>query len=102
MKNRDKKSISDTVLAVKCQSFLYCFRRFISLFIFLGLFSKAAVSAPARLDAVFMYNQGSPLLLPRISSRPPKGPRTAGDDRSESRACGAASRGLCARRGSSL
>lgn len=45
MKNRDKKSISDTILALKCQSFLYCFRRFVPLFIFLVLFSKAAVSA---------------------------------------------------------
>ena len=44
MKNRDKKSISDTILALKCQSLLYYFRRFVSLFIFLGLFSKPAVS----------------------------------------------------------
>ena len=44
MKNRDKKSISDTIFALKCQILLYCFRRFVSLFIFLSLFSKPAVS----------------------------------------------------------
>ena len=46
MKNRDKKSISDTRLALKCRSFLYGFGRCVSLFTFLGLFAKAADSTP--------------------------------------------------------
>lgn len=73
MKNREKKSISDTRLALKCQSFLYGFRRCVSFFIFLGLFSKAADST--LLDWVpfsLVSDQGSSLLLLGISSWPPE------------------------------
>ena len=73
MKNRDKKSISDTRLALKCRSFLYGFGRCVSLFTFLGLFAKAADSTP--LDWVpfpLVSDQGSSLLLLGISSWPPK------------------------------
>lgn len=101
-KREIKKSISDTILALKCQSLLYCFRRFVSLFIFLSLFSEAAVS--------MLFDR---LLFPCIIrtlpccfwdlikatkgcwERKARGPRPAGDDRSEARMCHTGSRGPC-------
>lgn len=65
MKNRDKKSISDTVSAPKCQSFLYSFRRFVPLFICLGCFEGCRLCALGP-DAAFAV-----LMLPRSSRRPP-------------------------------
>lgn len=51
----------------KCQRFLYCLRRQASLFIFFGLFSKAAISDCLQ-DAALVTLTA----LPDVSSRPPE------------------------------